>query len=104
MSQRRVIALTPPERIFAEIGRITTVRMHLTDLSGTSRDVIVRVLGNLTGPLPARQVRVEADQTVEVNVEGDRAAVAIVDSEDGPAPKSLVGRDGAVLDGSEARP
>ncbi len=69
MSQRRVIALTPPERIFAEIGRATTVAMHLTDLSGTSRDVIVRVLGNLTGPLPARQVRVEADQTVEVDVE-----------------------------------
>ncbi len=40
----------------------------------------------------------DLDGDLEVNVEGDRAAVAIVDSEDGPAPKSLVGRDGAVLE------
>nr|WP_281497337.1 R3H domain-containing nucleic acid-binding protein [Ornithinimicrobium sp. F0845] len=40
----------------------------------------------------------DLDGDLEVNVEGDRAAVAIVDSEDGPAPKALVGRDGAVLE------
>lgn len=40
----------------------------------------------------------DLDGDLEVNVEGDRAAVAIVDSEDGPAPTKLVGRDGAVLE------
>lgn len=40
----------------------------------------------------------DLDGDLEVNVEGDRAAVAIVDSEDGPAPKRLVGRDGVVLE------
>lgn len=40
----------------------------------------------------------DLDGDLEVNVEGDRAAVAIVDSEDGPAPSRLVGRDGAVLE------
>lgn len=40
----------------------------------------------------------DLDGDLEVNVEGDRAAVAIVDSEDGPAPRGLVGRDGAVLE------
>lgn len=40
----------------------------------------------------------DLDGDLEVNVEGDRAAVAIVDSEDGPAPKKLVGRDGDVLE------
>lgn len=40
----------------------------------------------------------DLDGDLEVNVEGDRAAVAIVDSEDGPAPKSLVGRGGVVLE------
>ena len=40
----------------------------------------------------------DLDGDLEVNVEGDRAAVAIVDSEDGPAPKRLVGGGGAVLE------
>lgn len=40
----------------------------------------------------------DLDGDLEVNVEGDRAAVSIVDSEDGPAPKRLVGADGVVLE------
>lgn len=35
---------------------------------------------------------------LEVDIEGDRAAVAIVDSEDGVAPRRLVGPGGSVLD------
>ena len=40
----------------------------------------------------------DLDGDLEVNVEGDRAAVSIVDSEEGSAPTSLVGQDGAVLE------
>lgn len=40
----------------------------------------------------------DLDGDLEVNVEGDRAAVAIVDSEDGPAPQKLVGASGTVLE------
>lgn len=40
----------------------------------------------------------DLDGDLEVNVEGDRAAVAIVDSEDGSAPKRLVGHGGDVLE------
>lgn len=40
----------------------------------------------------------DLDGDLEVNVEGDRAAVAIVDSEDGAAPKNLVGHGGDVLE------
>ncbi|GGK73714.1 protein jag [Ornithinimicrobium pekingense] len=35
---------------------------------------------------------------LEVDIEGNRAAVAIVDSEDGTAPRRLVGPGGSVLD------
>ena len=35
---------------------------------------------------------------LEVDIDGNRAAVAIVDSEDGPAPRRLVGPGGQVLD------
>ena len=69
MSSRRPVALTSPDRILAAIGRTTTIKMFLTELSGVSRDVIVRALGNLSGPLPARQVRLEAGTTVEVEID-----------------------------------
>jgi spoIIIJ-associated protein len=40
----------------------------------------------------------DLDGDLEVDVEGDRAAVAIVDSEDGTAPRRLVGPGGEVLE------
>lgn len=40
----------------------------------------------------------DLDGDLEVAVEGDRAAVAIVDSEDGPAPRRLVGPGASVLE------
>jgi spoIIIJ-associated protein len=40
----------------------------------------------------------DLDGDIDVDVEGDRAAVAIVDSEDGRVPRRLVGPDGKVLD------
>lgn len=40
----------------------------------------------------------DLDGDLEVDVEGDRAAVAIVDSEDGAAPRRLVGPAGEVLE------
>ncbi len=69
MTARRPVALIPPTRIFADIGRTTTIHMHLTELSGVSRDVIVRALGNLSGPLPARQIRLEANATVDFDID-----------------------------------
>lgn len=40
----------------------------------------------------------DLDGDLDVDIEGDRAAVSLVDGEDGPAPTSLVGSDGAVLE------
>ncbi|GAA4876069.1 protein jag [Serinicoccus chungangensis] len=40
----------------------------------------------------------DLDGDLEVDVDGDRAAVALVDSEDGAAPRRLVGPGGAVLE------
>jgi spoIIIJ-associated protein len=40
----------------------------------------------------------DADGDLEVDVEGDRALVSIVDSEDGRVPRRLVGPDGSVLE------
>lgn len=40
----------------------------------------------------------DLDGDIEVDVDGDRAAVSIVDSVDGRAPRSLVGQGGKVLE------
>lgn len=40
----------------------------------------------------------DLDGDIEVDVDGDRAAVSIVDSDDGRAPRSLVGPRGKVLE------
>ena len=40
----------------------------------------------------------DLDGDLDVDIDGDRAAVAIVDSEDGRVPRRLVGEDGRVLE------
>lgn len=40
----------------------------------------------------------DLDGDIDVDIEGDRAAVAIVDSDEGRVPRRLVGRDGEVLE------
>jgi spoIIIJ-associated protein len=40
----------------------------------------------------------DLDGDIEVDIDGDRASVAIVDSEDGRVPRRMVGSDGKVLD------
>ncbi len=40
----------------------------------------------------------DLDGDIDVDIEGDRAAVAIVDSEEGQVPRRLVGPDGRVLE------
>ena len=40
----------------------------------------------------------DLDGDIDLDIDGDRAAVAIVDSEEGRVPRRLVGQDGAVLE------
>ena len=45
----------------------------------------------------------DLDGDLDVDVDGDRAAVAIVDSEEGRVPRRLVGDDGRVLEPCRSR-
>ncbi len=40
----------------------------------------------------------DLDGDIDVDIDGDRAAISVVDSEDGRVPRRMVGTDGVVLD------
>lgn len=66
--------------------------------STSSRDDLVREGEVAADFLETLLDIADLDGDLEVDVEGDRAAVAIVDSEDGAAPRTLVGPSGSVLE------
>lgn len=80
-----------------------------THLAGPSEPASTAVAGSLAQRLE-REGEVAADYLerlldltdldgdLDVDIDGDRAAVAIVDSEEGQVPRRLVGRDGEVLE------
>ena len=68
MSSAGPVELRLPERILADVGVLTPVRVVLTETSGRFRTVMIRVLGNLGGPLPATVVALEPRASVEVEV------------------------------------
>ena len=63
-----LVRLTLPERILAEIGTTTAVRVRLTELSGVDRKLLVRALGNLGGPLPATEIDLAAGASLRTEV------------------------------------
>ena len=63
-----LVRLTLPERILAEIGTTTSVRVRLTELSGVDRKLLVRALGNLGGPLPATEIDLAAGASLRTEV------------------------------------
>ena len=63
-----LVRLTLPERILAEIGTTTTVRVRLTELGGVDRKLLVRALGNLGGPLPATEIDIAAGASLRTEV------------------------------------
>ena len=66
--------------------------------SGSDQDDLVRQGEIAADFLESLLDIADLDGDLEVDVEGNRAAVAIVDSEDGTAPRRLVGPGGSVLE------
>ncbi|MFM8529032.1 MAG: hypothetical protein ACKOD2_05030, partial [Ilumatobacteraceae bacterium] len=60
MSQRPLLSITVPESVPAENGRPVVVRTIVTNATAESRSVLVRVVGALSGPLPAARLDVAA--------------------------------------------
>ena len=67
--------------------------------SGGSRVRLLEREGEVAADFLERLLDIaDLDGDIEVDIDGDRASVAIVDSEDGRVPRRMVGSDGKVLD------
>lgn len=85
-----VAEVTAGDEVAAEDGRSASGgnrRSHLEREGEVAADFLETLL-DIT----------DLDGDIDLDVDGDRAAVAIVDSEEGRVPRRLVGTDGKVLD------
>nr|WP_141567580.1 R3H domain-containing nucleic acid-binding protein [Serinicoccus profundi] len=86
------------EQTGSEEDRPATASAAGTRSTGTAAEDLVREGEVAADFLETLLDIADLDGDLEVDVDGDRAAVALVDSEDGAAPRRLVGPGGSVLE------
>ncbi|WP_392543737.1 protein jag [Oryzobacter telluris] len=70
-----------------------------TETSGRTRRQILEREGEVAADFLETLLDIcDLDGDIDVDIDGDRAAVSVVDSEDGRVPRRLVGANGQVLD------
>jgi spoIIIJ-associated protein len=70
-----------------------------TETSGRSRRQMLEREGEVAADFLETLLDIcDLDGDIDVDIDGDRAAVSVVDSEDGRVPRRLVGPNGQVLD------
>ncbi len=100
-----------PEEPAVDVDLDTTTDDAETDVSTSEHDTVPATTSGLSRrELLEREGEVAADfletlldicdldGDIDVDIDGDRAAVSVVDSEDGRVPRRLVGQNGQVLD------
>ena len=53
MSSSPSVSLSLPDKVPAALGQSVSIKVGITDFSGRDREVLVRLVGSLSGPLPA---------------------------------------------------
>jgi len=62
------VSLILPEKVPAILGQQITVTVGVTDFSGVDREILVRLIGSLSGPLPAVSRLLRAHLSIEAEV------------------------------------
>jgi len=68
MSAQNTVSLSIPDKVSAALGQSVSIKVGITDFSGQDRDVLVRLIGSLTGPLPAVSQTLTAHLTIQVEL------------------------------------
>ena len=67
-NQGLLVLLDSPKLVLAEIGQSTSIKTRLTNTTAIDQEVIVRLLGSLSGPTPATQHLVLAKSFADVEI------------------------------------
>ena len=68
MSSQHSVSLILPEKVPATLGQLVPISVGVTDFSGTDREILVRLIGSLTGPLPAVSRQLPAHLSIQTEV------------------------------------
>jgi hypothetical protein len=68
MSIQSSVSLSLPEKVSAALGQSVAITVGITDFSGQDREVLVRLIGSLTGPLPAISHSLIAHLSIQVEL------------------------------------
>ena len=68
MNGRHSVSLILPEKVPAALGQLVPISVGVTDFSGTDREILVRLIGSLTGPLPAVSRQLPAHLSIQTEV------------------------------------
>ncbi len=68
MSTSTTVSLSLPDKVPAALGQSVTIKVGITDFAGRDRDVLVRLVGSLTGPLPAVSQTLRAHLSIQVDL------------------------------------
>jgi hypothetical protein len=65
---KNTVSLILPEKVPAVLGHQVTVAVGVTDFSGSDREILVRLIGSLSGPLPAVAHLLRAHLSIQAEV------------------------------------
>ena len=105
---------TTTDVLDSELGGVEPGTVATEDLSGDTGSATAARDGDAEAPTRLQQLEREGevaadfletlldicdlDGDIDVDIDGDRAAISVVDSEDGRVPRRMVGTDGNVLE------
>ena len=68
MSSPTSVSLSLPDKVPAALGQSVTFKVGVTDFSGSDREILIRLIGSLSGPLPAVAQTLVAHLSVQVEL------------------------------------
>lgn len=68
MSSKSTVSLSLPDKVPAALGQSVTFKVGVTDFSGSDREILIRLIGSLSGPLPAVAQTLVAHLSVQVDL------------------------------------
>ena len=68
MSNQNTVSLSLPDKVSTALGQTVLIKVGITDFSGRDREILIRLVGALSGPLPAVSQTLVAHLSTQVEL------------------------------------